>query len=173
MPRAHSYRVSVTWTGNRGSGTAGYRAYGRDHDVAVDTADGPASGPAPAPIAGSADPVFRGDRGRWNPEQLLTAALSQCHMLAYLHLCADAGVVVTSYTDHAVATMTEDASGGGRFTEAILRPRVTVGSPGQVEKAVALHRDASAKCFIANSVSFPVRHEPVVTSAGPPLAAAP
>lgn len=167
MPRTHSYQVCVTWTGNRGKGTAGYRAYGRDHEVAVETA----GGPVPHPIAGSSDPVFRGDPGRWNPEQLLTAALSQCHMLAYLHLCADAGVVVTAYTDHALATMTEDASGGGRFTEAILRPHVAVSSPAQIEKAVALHRQASARCFIASSVSFPVRHEPVVTAAGPSPAA--
>src|SRR5215469_8986980 len=149
VSRIHSYQVRVTWTGNRGSGTAGYRAYGRDHEVTVDTADGPADGPVPHPVAGSSDPVFRGDPGRWNPEQLLTAALSQCHMLAYLHLCADAGVVVTSYTDHAVATMTEDADGGGRFTEAVLRPHVTVSSPAQIEKAVALHGEASARCFIA------------------------
>jgi organic hydroperoxide reductase OsmC/OhrA len=89
-------------------------------------------------------------------------------MLWYLHVCATAGVVVTGYSDHAVATMTEDASGGGRFTEAVLRPHVTVGSPDMIEKAVALHRDAHEKCFIANSVNFPVRHEPVVVAAGLP-----
>jgi organic hydroperoxide reductase OsmC/OhrA len=89
-------------------------------------------------------------------------------MLWYLHVCATAGVVVTGYSDHAVATMTEDASGGGRFTEAVLRPHVTVGSPDMIEKAVALHRDAHEKCFIANSVNFPVRREPVVVAAGLP-----
>jgi organic hydroperoxide reductase OsmC/OhrA len=167
MSRAHSYQVSVTWTGNIGSGTRGYRSYGRDHEVTAHLAHDLAGCQAPQPIAGSSDAAFRGDPGRWNPELLLTAALSQCHMLWYLHVCAEAGVVVTGYTDQAVATMTEDASGGGHFTEAVLRPHVTVSSPDMIEKAVALHRDAHEKCFIANSVNFPVRHEPVVISAGP------
>ncbi len=167
VSRSHSYHVSVTWTGNLGSGTAGYRSYGRNHEVAADIAHDPARRQAPQPIAGSSDAAFRGDPGRWNPEQLLTAALSQCHMLWYLHVCAEAGVVVTGYTDHAVATMTEDASGGGRFTEAVLRPQVTVSSPAEIGKATALHRDANERCFIANSVNFSVRHEPVVVSADP------
>jgi organic hydroperoxide reductase OsmC/OhrA len=170
VSRNHRYHVSVIWTGNRGSGTSGYRAYDRDHEVSASEPDDAhaAAGPhLPQPIAGSSDPAFRGDAGRWNPEQLLTAALSQCHMLAYLHLCAVAGVVVTAYSDDAVATMTEDASGGGRFTEAVLRPRVTVSSPDMIEKATALHRDAHEKCFIASSVGFPVRREPVVAAARP------
>jgi organic hydroperoxide reductase OsmC/OhrA len=157
MPRMHTYGVAVTWTGNRGSGTSGYRDYSRDHDVTA------AGRPL---IAASSDPLFRGDPARWNPELELVAALSQCHMLWYLHLCAVAGVVVTGYRDDAVATMTEDADGGGRFTEVVLRPHVTVSSPDMIEKANGLHRDAHEKCFIARSVNFPVRHEPVV-AAGP------
>jgi organic hydroperoxide reductase OsmC/OhrA len=157
MPRTHTYDVSVTWTGNRGTGTSGYRAYDRAHEV---HADGPAA------IAASSDPAFRGDRGRWNPELELTAALSQCHMLWYLHLCADAGVSVTSYTDEARGLMAEDADGGGRFTEVVLRPRVTVASADMIEAATALHAEANAKCFIANSVNFPVRHEPVISAGG-------
>jgi organic hydroperoxide reductase OsmC/OhrA len=157
VSRTHSYEVSVTWTGNRGTGTSGYRAYDRDHDV---TAAGP------PPIAASSDPAFRGDPGRWNPELELTAALAQCHMLWYLHLCATAGVVVTAYADDARGTMAEAADGSGRFTEVVLRPRVTVASADMIETATSLHRDAHAKCFIANSVNFPVRHEPVVTAAG-------
>jgi organic hydroperoxide reductase OsmC/OhrA len=153
VARTHSYDVSVTWTGNRGSGTSGYRAYERDHEV---TAGGP-----PA-IAASSDPAFRGDPGRWNPELELTAALSQCHMLWYLHLCAAAGVVVTSYADDAHGVMEEAADGSGRFTEVVLRPRVTVASAGMTGTATALHAAANAKCFIANSVSFPVRHEPAI-----------
>lgn len=155
MSRTHSYDVSVTWTGNRGTGTSGYRDYGRDHDV---TAAGP------APIAASSDAAFRGDPGRWNPELELTAALAQCHMLWYLHLAAAAGVVVTAYADDAHGTMAETADGGGHFTEVVLRPRVTVASAGMIETAVSLHRDAHAKCFIANSVNFPVRHQPVTTA---------
>ncbi|HEY2575817.1 MAG TPA: OsmC family protein [Streptosporangiaceae bacterium] len=162
MSKAHNYHVRTTWTGNRGEGTAGYRAYDRDHEVTAGAADG---APEPPPIAGSSDPAFRGDPTRWNPEQLLTASLSQCHMLWYLHLCAAAGVVVTGYSDEAQGTMLE-ATGGGRFTEVILRPRVTVTSPDMIEQAVSLHEQANQKCFIANSVIFPVRHEPVVVAGG-------
>jgi len=157
MAREHTYDVSVTWTGNRGTGTSGYRDYDRAHEV---NADGPAA------IAGSSDPTFRGDAGRWNPELELTAALSQCHMLWYLHLCAEAGVTVTSYGDEAHGVMAEDADGGGRFTEVVLRPRVTVASAGMIETATALHAAAHAKCFIANSVNFPVRNEPVISADG-------
>ncbi|MQA85934.1 MAG: OsmC family peroxiredoxin [Streptosporangiales bacterium] len=156
MARTHSYDVSVTWTGNRGSGTSGYRAFDRSHDV---TADGP------PPIAGSADPALRGDGTRWNPEQLLVAALSQCHMLWYLHLCAGAEIVVTDYADEAHGTMVESAD-GGHFVEVVLRPRVTVTAPEMVEKAVGLHKIAHERCFIANSVNFPVHHEPVVVAGG-------
>lgn len=156
MGRMHSYAVRVAWTGNRGTGTSGYRDYARDHDV---SADGP-----PA-IAASSDPAFLGDQARWNPELELTAALSQCHMLWYLHLCAAAGVTVLAYTDQASGTMEESADGGGRFTEVVLRPRVTVATPDMADAAKRLHADASAKCFIANSVNFPVKHEPVIEAA--------
>jgi organic hydroperoxide reductase OsmC/OhrA len=168
MIRTHSYDVTVAWTGNRGGGTSGYREYGRDHEVTVSGAgDGPEAGDAdrPQPIAGSSDSTFRGDSARWNPEQLLTAALAQCHMLSYLHACAAAGIVVTGYTDEAHGTMTETTDGGGHFTEVVLRPRVTVAAPDMVEKAAGLHREAHERCFIANSVNFPVRHEPVVLAA--------
>ncbi|MGH3737136.1 MAG: OsmC family protein [Micromonosporaceae bacterium] len=154
MAKLHTYHSEVTWTGNLGEGTAGYRSYRRDHEV---TADGP------PPIQGSSDPAFRGDPERWNPEQLLVAALSQCHMLWYLHLCAVNDVVVTSYRDRAAGTMTEDGQ-GGRFTEVVLRPEVTVASDGMLPKATALHADAHRACFVANSVNFPVRHEPAVTA---------
>ena len=155
MSRTHSYRVSVTWTGNRGSGTSGYQAYGRDHEVSADGRPG---------IAASSDPSFRGDPARWNPELELVAALSQCHMLWYLHLCAVAGVVVVSYTDDADGTMTETAD-GGKFTEVVLRPRIEIASAAMAEAATSLHKEAHAKCFIARSVNFPVRHEPVILPA--------
>jgi organic hydroperoxide reductase OsmC/OhrA len=164
VPRTHSYDVCVGWTGNLGSGTSGYRTYSRDHEVMAKTPDG-ADGPPV--IIGSSDPSFRGDPGRWNPEQLLTVALAQCHMLWYLHLCAVCGIVVTDYHDEAHGTMTEAADGGGRFTEVVLRPRVTVASAGMIGKATALHESASQRCFIANSVNFPVRHEPIVLAARP------
>jgi organic hydroperoxide reductase OsmC/OhrA len=115
-------------------------------------------------ILGSSDPAFLGDPTRWNPELALLGALSQCHMLWYLHLCAESGVIVTAYTDNAQATML-DTGDGGRFTEAVLRPQVTVQSQDMVDKAVALHAAANRACFIASSVNFPVRHEPSVTVA--------
>jgi organic hydroperoxide reductase OsmC/OhrA len=157
MARIHGYRVSVAWTGNQGTGTSGYRAYGRDHDVAAE---------GRPVIAASSDPAFRGDPARWNPELQLVAALSECHMLAYLHVCTTAGVIVTSYTDEAVGTMTETEDGGGHFTEVVLRPRVTVASADMIQAATSLHRPAHGKCFIASSVNFPVRHEPAVTAEG-------
>lgn len=157
--RTHRYDVTTTWTGNRGTGTSGYRDYGRDHEIAADG--------RPA-IEGSADPVFRGDKTRWNPELELVAALSQCHMLAYLHVCAVNNVVVTTYEDAPYGTMAETGDGGGRFTEVVLRPKVAVADASMAEKARELHEDASEKCFIASSVNFPVRHEPSVTVASPP-----
>lgn len=149
--RTHRYDLTVSWTGNRGSGTSGYRDYGRDHDVSAD---------GRPVIAGSADRVFHGDKARWNPELELVAALSQCHMLSYLHVCVNAGVVVTGYEDEPYGLMAETADGGGHFTEVVLRPRVTVATDGMTAAALALHAQASAKCFIASSVNFPVRHEP-------------
>lgn len=157
-PPTHQYEVEVRWTGNLGEGTAGYRAYSRDHEV---FADGP-----PA-IAASSEPGLRGDPERWNPEQLLVAALSQCHMLWYLHLCATEGVVVIDYTDRAHGEMAMAADGGGEFTEVILRPVVTVEDEAMVAKATELHGRANELCFIARSVAFPVRHEPKVTASVP------
>lgn len=155
--RQHSYEVAVQWTGNRGSGTSGYRDYGRDHLVAA------AGRPD---IAGSADPVFRGDRDRWSPEDLFVAGLSQCHLLSYLHVCVEHGVTVTAYSDAATGLMEEDGAGGGRFVEVVLHPAVTVADPATAETALELHVLASQRCFLAASVAFPVRHEPTVTVAG-------
>lgn len=153
LPHDHHYDVQVRWTGNRGTGTSAYAAYGRDHEVTTD---------GRPPIAGSADVVFRGDADRWNPEQLLVAALSQCHLLAYLHECVKAGVVVTAYEDAAAGTMQTDAEGGGHFTEVTLHPAVTVAEGGMVDRAQALHDVAHHHCFVAASMNFPVRHEPTV-----------
>lgn len=113
-----------------------------------------------APIAGSSDPAFRGDAARYNPEELLVASLSACHMLWYLHLCSDAGIVVTSYDDAASGTMAEHADGSGEFTEVTLRPRVAIAEGSRQGEAETLHGRAHALCFIARSVRFPVRIEP-------------
>ncbi|HEX5404282.1 MAG TPA: OsmC family protein [Pseudonocardiaceae bacterium] len=145
----------MTWTGNLGSGTSGYREYGRAHELSA--TDRPM-------IMGSADPAFRGDPTRWNPELALLGALSQCHLLSYLHVCTTAGVVVIDYTDDAVGTMAQQGI-GGHFIEVVLHPRVVVASAVMVDNAVTLHQDAHRACFIANSVNFPVRHEPAVSVA--------
>src|SRR6202167_4606149 len=145
MIRTHSYDVTVAWTGNRGTGTSGYRDYGRDHEVTVSGAgneNGAGDDERTQPIAGNSGSTFRGDSARWNPEQLLLAALAQCHMLSYLHACAAAGIVVTGYTDAAHGTMTKTTDGGGHFTEAVLRPQVTVAAPHIIEKAADGHEEA-------------------------------
>lgn len=163
MDRAHTYQVTVRWTGNTGSGTADYRAFERTHEILAE--DRPT-------LVGTADPAFRGSTEHWSPEDLLLAALSGCHMLSYLALCAVNGVVVTTYQDSADGTMVVAKDGSltsGRFTEVVLRPEVTVADGAMTDKAVELHEQAHRACFIANSVNFPVRHEPriQVEPAGP------
>ncbi len=157
MPeREHSYTVTVQWTGNRGSGTSGYRAYGREHTISA--------GAKPV-IPGSSDPAFLGEAARWNPEDLLVASVSACHELWYLHLCAEAGVTVLSYADHATGTMVED--GAGRFTGIVLRPRAVLRAGSDVEPARRLHDAAHERCFIApRSLNFPVSCEPTFELAG-------
>ena len=150
MQREHKYSVNVVWTGNTGTGTSDYRSYLRDHEINV---------PGKPSINGSADPKFRGNPARYNPEELLVASLSTCHMLWYLHLCADAGVVVVSYEDRAEGTMEESSDGAGRFVRVTLYPHVHV--KGSVERAEALHERAHELCYIANSVNFPVHHQAV------------
>ncbi len=153
----HTYATGLRWTGNRGEGTSSYRAYGREHVI---------SAPGKPDLAGSSDPAFRGDGARWNPEELLVAALSSCHLLMYLHLCAEAGVVVVGYEDDARGAMEMSADGGGQFREVVLRPRVTVAEAAMVAAAEAQHARAHELCFIARSVNFEVRHEPVTEVAG-------
>lgn len=153
----HLYSVAVTWTGNRGEGTSSYRAYDRAHEIAVQ---------GKAPILGSSDPAFSGDSKRWNPEETLVASLSACHMLWYLHLCADAGIIVTDYRDDASGTMIVTPDGGGHFTEVMLKPAVTVKAGADLQAAVNLHDKAHHLCFIANSVNFTVACKPTVKTGG-------
>ena len=147
----HDYAVRVQWQGNLGTGTSGYRDYGRD--LLIQAAGNP-------DIEGSADKPFRGTPERWNPEELLLAALAQCHMLSYLHVAVKNGIVVTDYEDDAVGTMLQVGE-GGHFTSVVLRPVVTI-SAGDPEVARSIHAEASELCFIASSVNFPVLHEPVI-----------
>lgn len=151
--RRHNYSPIVTWTGNTGRGTSGYKEYSRDHIVSVE---------GRPDLAGSADPAFRGDASRYNPEDMLVASISSCHMLWYLHLAADAGVIVIAYRDEAVGTMVEDRERGGWFERVTLKPEVTISAASDADKAKALHAAAHAKCFIANSVNFPVDCVPTV-----------
>lgn len=155
MPRgkAHSYAARLTWTGASAGGTSDYKTYSREYRVDF---DGKPS------MTGSADPAFRGDPKLHNPEELLVVALSSCHMLSYLALAALEGLVVTAYTDDAGGTMQEEGR-GGRFTEVVLRPRVTVAAGSDLARAEALHEEAHRICYIANSVNFPVRHEAEIT----------
>ena len=156
MRKHHTYETTVRWTGNKGTGTSAYRAYSRDHEIR--------SAGKPT-IPASSDPAFHGDASRYNPEELLVASLSTCHMLWYLHLCAVNKVVVLDYEDHADGIMEESEDGGGRFLEVTLRPSITVSAESDLETAKRLHHDAHAKCFIANSVNFPVGCEPVIRRA--------
>ena len=162
MGRQHTYELTTRWLGNRGEGTATYRAYGREHEVS--------GAQKSVTIPGSADPAFRGDPSRWNPEELLVAAVSQCHMLAYLYQAALNGVVVTDYTDRPVGIMAETANGGGSFVRVTLHPDVTVASGGMRERAEQLHDVAHDTCFIAASVNFPVHHQATVRVQDAPCA---
>lgn len=144
----HHYQVTVLWQGSREGGTTGYRDYGREHQL---------SAPGKALIDGSADPAFLGDQDRWNPEELLVGSLSACHKLWYLHLCAEAGVVVLAYENHAEGEM--DAA-LGRFTRVTLRPHITLSADSCASRARALHEKAHEKCFIAASVNFEVACQP-------------
>lgn len=149
----HHYATSLRWTGNRGTGTSGYRNYERSYML---------SAQGKADLEGSSDKTFRGDAAKWNPEEMLLSALSSCHMLSYLHQCADAGITVLDYTDDASGTMVLDDDGAGRFTGVVLRPRVMVSDDSDLQAAEHLHHPAHEKCFIANSVNFPVTCEAVV-----------
>jgi len=156
MPHLHHYKATTKWVGNRGPGTVDYKAYDRNHDISID---------GKPVLMCSSDPSFRGDRTRHNPEELLVASLSGCHMLWFLHLCAANGVVVTEYFDEAGGVMEEQQDGSGYFTEVTLRPRVTVAEKSMIEKANALHHQANKMCFIASSVRFPVKHQPIAIAA--------
>ena len=152
MNADHSFTVSVEWQGNRGTGTSGYRDFSRAVEL---RAEGKHA------ILASAARAFHGDADRWNPEEQLVAALSQCHLLSYLHVATRAGVVVESYTDAATGTLQTNPDGSGAIVEVVLRPVVTI-SGGDPATALALHVEANRLCFIANSVNFPVRHEPQI-----------
>jgi organic hydroperoxide reductase OsmC/OhrA len=149
----HRYELTLEWTGNDGQGTSTYRSYRRDHMIA---------GEGKPAIPGSSDPAFRGDRTRYNPEDLLVASASACHMLSYLHLCAVNNIVVLDYRDHPIGAMEEHGTGGGHFVSVVLRPRIEITATSDPVKAADLHHEAHEKCFIANSVNFPITCQPEI-----------
>ncbi|HWK07784.1 MAG TPA: OsmC family protein [Puia sp.] len=162
MEKEHHYSSSLTWTGNKGEGTANYKAYDRDYTIQVK---------GKPDIAGSSDPSFRGSPSRYNPEELLLSSISSCHMLWYLHLCSVNKIVVTDYQDQAQGIMAELPDGSGYFKEVTLHPIVTLAvataptsgaltGSALIERATALHHEANKMCFIANSCNFPIRHNP-------------
>jgi organic hydroperoxide reductase OsmC/OhrA len=158
VERRHNYRIVNRWTGNLGTGTSAYTAYGRDYEL---------SGPnKAATISGSSDPAFRGDRGRYNPEELLLGALSACHMLWVLHLCADAHITVTEYMDQARGEMAEHEDGSGEFTRVVLAPHMMIAEQERIDDALAIHQRAHEVCALARSMNFSVEHEPVVNGQG-------
>lgn len=152
--KVHNYKTTITWTGNTGKGTHDYKSYERSHTVSATN--------KPA-VACSSDPAFRGDKSRYNPEELFVSALSGCHMLWYLHLCAVNGVVITEYVDGAEGEMIEHEDGSGEFDQVTLRPRVTVQDETMKALASQLHDKAHAMCFIARSVKCSVVVEPTIT----------
>jgi organic hydroperoxide reductase OsmC/OhrA len=149
MSKEHKYYLTIEWTGNTGVGTLNYRSYDRNHKIKATEKH---------EIWASADPSFRGDKSKYNPEELLVASISGCHMLWFLHLCADEGIVVTDYIDTPVGIMIESESGGGRFKEVILNPVVTIKNSMDSYLLENIHSKANQLCFIANSLNFKVKH---------------
>lgn len=149
----HHYEITICWTGNLGSGTSGYKEYSRDHIISAK--DKPE-------ILASSDSVFQGDSKKYNPEDMLVASLSSCHMLWYLHLCADHGITVTNYEDQATGIMEVLKNGSGHFTKVTLYPKVLIKETDKVKLATELHEKAHQYCFIANSCNFPIHHIPTI-----------
>jgi organic hydroperoxide reductase OsmC/OhrA len=157
--KQHSYEIQIEWTGNSGDGTKTYKSYRRDHTI---TSAGKPD------ILASSDPSFRGDRARYNPEELLVASLSSCHMLWYLHLCSVNHIVVLDYQDSASGTMAENDDGSGQFVRVLLKPVVKISAGDDRAKALALHQDAHHMCFISRSVNFPVNIAPKIMESTDP-----
>lgn len=153
MERKHLFEVETIWTGNRGAGTLDYRAYSRNFTLKME---------GKADIQGCSESIFNGDRTLHNPEDLLLASVSSCHMLWYLHLCSKKGIIVLEYTDSAKGTMKEEADGSGRFTEIILSPKVVINSESNLELALQLHEETGKMCFIANSLNVPILYQPEI-----------
>lgn len=150
--KKHEYQTNVIWTGNQGFGTKQYNAYARDYTIEIlNKSD----------ILGSSDPAFLGDKNKHNPEELLVSSISSCHMLWFLHLASTKGIVVIDYTDTATGIMIENEDGSGYFESVTLNPVVTITDPARIGEANELHHMSNKYCFIANSLNFKVKHNPI------------
>tara|TARA_R110002012_G_scaffold157293_3_gene318457 strand:+ start:747 stop:1220 length:474 start_codon:yes stop_codon:yes gene_type:complete len=153
--KTHHYNATINWTGNLGTGTENYKTYKRDYSINI---DGKTEG-----ILGSSDPSFLGDATKYNPEELLLASVSSCHMLWYLHLCASNNIVVSSYKDLATGIMEEIENGSGKFTSIELNPKIRISTKADLKLAELLHEKANSMCFIANSLNFKVTHKAIIS----------
>lgn len=144
----HTYAAQLIWEGNTGEGTASYAGYSRQYRVVVT---------GKPDLTGSADPAFRGDASKHNPEDLFLTSISACHMLFYLSLCARKGIRVLSYEDEVQGRMAVHTGGGGKFDEVTLNPTVSIQGEANLALAAQLHDTAHELCFIANSCSTPIR----------------
>jgi organic hydroperoxide reductase OsmC/OhrA len=151
MAKLHDFASSIIWTGNRGEGTRAYKGYDRTWDIVL---------PGKDIIHCSNDPLLGGDPAKMNPEDLLISALSACHMLWYLHLASNAGIVVSDYRDDPIGHGETLPNGAGRFLAAVLRPKISVQEGADLSIAAELHHKVHDFCFIARSVNFPVSYEP-------------
>ena len=152
--KEHHYKADIVWTGNKGDGTLNYRSYSRDHIISIENKQ--------IKIPSSSDPSFLGNTTRYNPEELLVASISSCHMLWFLHLCSAHKIVVVDYIDNATGVMEESDDGSGRFREVVLHPQVTIIESDKMSMIDSLHKKANKMCFIANSVNFSVIHKPTI-----------
>lgn len=154
---SHSYSLVLEWTGNNGSGTSSYRAYGREYSISLE---------GKPELLGTSDPAFLGDPEKHNPEDMFLASVASCHMLWYLHLASSAGIVVTDYKDNAEAQMSMNKDGSGQFSSVTLKPTVTITDPEKAELADKIHGDVGAMCFIARSINVPIYHEATIVVQG-------
>ncbi|MEM8686346.1 MAG: OsmC family protein [Pseudomonadota bacterium] len=148
--KEHDFTAQVVWTGNQGEGTKSYRSYTRNWSVTT---------PGKPEIHCSNDPLLGGDPSLHNPEDMLIATVSACHMLWYLHLASAAKIVVTGYVDTPVGTGQSEPDGTGRFIKAVLKPVIEVERGTDLEKADQIHYQIHNHCFIARSVNFPITYE--------------
>lgn len=148
--KTHHYKTKIEWTGNKGAGTFDYRSYSRSHTIVID---------GKQDILASSDSAFQGNASKHNPEDLFVSSIAACHMLWYLHLCSDAGVIIMSYEDEAEGTMLMDKKGSGKFSKIVLRPSISISPESDKKLAESLHNKAHEMCFLANSCNFSIHVE--------------